>query len=506
MSARRASVARGGPSARLKPHPLTTLFPAMAGAEYQRLKEDIRRHGLREPILTHRGAIVDGRQRYRACRDLGIEARTREWDGTGSFLDLIVSLNLYRRHLSESQRAIIAARLADLYAAREGEARGRRTKSADLRSLPQGKRTVRAAQAMRVGARTVELARRVLRSGSTELIGAVERDELAVTLAAEATRLPVGVQREMLQRGGRALRAAVHDHARAERPAPIGRSKVQTRPFSSLGRFTVIYADPPWRYDHSRSRSRAIENHYSTMTLEEICALPVASIATDDAALFLWATAPKLNEAMEVMKKWGFRYRTALIWDKGRIGMGYWVRGQYEQLLIGPRGKMAPPVPSARPASVIRAPRGEHSRKPEIFRRIIEEMCPGVPRIELFARGPAAKGWAVWGNEAIPEAMQETKAPKGFARHERRAEGQTTRRDDYGKRTTHSSARAQRSNDGAARAHGDDLRRLSRSGQARARVGQAMGAGGGDCEMARRADDGGVTGAAPRKAAPRRGR
>lgn len=111
-------------------------------------------------------------------------------------------------------------------------------------------------------------------------------------------------------------------------------------------KYQVVYADPPWRYSFSRSKSRQIENQYPTMTEAEICALRIP--AADDAVLFLWATAPKLRSALAVMDAWKFEYVTQAVWDKMRVGMGYWFRGQHEILLVGTRGHWSPPAPSAR--------------------------------------------------------------------------------------------------------------------------------------------------------------
>jgi N6-adenosine-specific RNA methylase IME4 len=147
--------------------------------------------------------------------------------------------------------------------------------------------------------------------------------------------------------------------------------------------------------------NRSIENHYPTMTLEEICALPVADLATDDAILYLWATAPMLAECMKVMPAWGFTYRTSFVWVKDKIGMGYYARNRHEFLLVARRGDMPPPAEEVRVSSVVEAPRGAHSAKPLIFYELIERFYPTLPRIELFARGPARPGWAAWGNQAL---------------------------------------------------------------------------------------------------------
>jgi N6-adenosine-specific RNA methylase IME4 len=167
-------------------------------------------------------------------------------------------------------------------------------------------------------------------------------------------------------------------------------------------RYPIIYGDPPWRYEHSISNSRDIENHYPTMSLEEICALPVADLATEDAVLFLWATAPKLGECFEVLKAWGFEYRTCAVWAKDKIGMGYYVRNQHELLLIAKRGEPPMPKESDRRPSLIHAARTEHSYKPVEFYELIEGMYPELPKIELFSRSPR-EGWSAWGNQAGAE-------------------------------------------------------------------------------------------------------
>ena len=166
------------------------------------------------------------------------------------------------------------------------------------------------------------------------------------------------------------------------------------------GKYHVLYADPLWRYEHIKSESRAIENQYPTMSLQEICALSVP--AADNAVLFLWATSPKLSEAMRVIEAWGFDYRTCAVWDKEQIGMGYYFRQQHKLLLVAARGSLAVPEPSRRISSVLRVKRSRvHSRKPVEVVTALESMYPKFgkrDRIELFAREDRV-GWSVWGNE-----------------------------------------------------------------------------------------------------------
>ena len=166
----------------------------------------------------------------------------------------------------------------------------------------------------------------------------------------------------------------------------------------SNGRYPLLYADPPWQYEHSKTNNRKIENHYPTMTLDAIKALPVADLAEDDCVLLLWATAPKLAEAISVIDAWGFLYRTSAVWVKPSVGMGYWFRNRHELLLLATKGKPKPPQECVRVGSVFEAKRTAHSAKPDCVRTAIETMYPYRQRLELFAR-QAHDGWDAWGNE-----------------------------------------------------------------------------------------------------------
>ena len=188
---------------------------------------------------------------------------------------------------------------------------------------------------------------------------------------------------------------ATRTHRQTAKAAKVADIVAHPAGIMPVGPFAVLYADPPWRYEHA-DPTRAIENQYPTMTTAEICALHVP--AADNAVLLLWATSPKLVEALSVMQSWGFEYRTNMVWVKQKIGMGYYARQQHELLLIGRRGKLPVPDPEDRPSSVIAAPRGEHSEKPDAAYDVIERMYPTAERCELFQRRPRT-GWAAWGNQ-----------------------------------------------------------------------------------------------------------
>ena len=168
-----------------------------------------------------------------------------------------------------------------------------------------------------------------------------------------------------------------------------------------MKKYQIIYADPPWRYDFSKDNTDSIEKHYPTMDIKEICSLKIPT--DENAVLYLWATAPKLLEALQVMNAWGFIYKTHAIWDKGWVGMGYWFRGQHELLLVGVKGKFSPPKNELRISSVIRVKKSGHSDKPDYIRSMIDKWYPNASKLEMFCRDHTPlflkTGWDVWGNE-----------------------------------------------------------------------------------------------------------
>jgi N6-adenosine-specific RNA methylase IME4 len=167
-------------------------------------------------------------------------------------------------------------------------------------------------------------------------------------------------------------------------------------------KYGVIVADPEWRFEpwsRKTGLDRAADNHYPTSPLAAIKSRNVQSIAAKDCVLFLWATGPMLPQALQVMAKWGFTYKSQYVWTKDKAGTGYWSRARHELLLIGTRGNIPCPAPGKQWESVICAPRGKHSAKPVKAMKMIEEYFPNLPKIELNCRGKPRPGWNGWGAE-----------------------------------------------------------------------------------------------------------
>lgn len=164
------------------------------------------------------------------------------------------------------------------------------------------------------------------------------------------------------------------------------------------GKYQIIYADPPWQYQFGFDIHGAASRHYNTMSIDELCQLPIKDLADDNSVLFLWVTSPKLADCFRVIEAWGFVYKTSFVWDKVKHVMGHYNSVRHEFLLICTRGSY-PKQSNTLIDSVVEVERtDEHSEKPERFREIIDNMYPEGKRIELFAR-KSIDGWDSWGSE-----------------------------------------------------------------------------------------------------------
>ncbi len=189
------------------------------------------------------------------------------------------------------------------------------------------------------------------------------------------------------------------------------------------GPFDVVLADPPWRYSNMGSGLQGLAgSHYQTLTIDQLEELPVVEVCAPRCVLVMWATWPKLPDAMRLIDAWGFEFKTGLPWvkvtkalDKVRSSVGFWMRATSEPVLIAVRGKASPPPPASRRAGilgnlgeVLLAPRQEHSAKPDAIYEFAESLTAhlGDERLELFARG-LRDGWTCWGQEALDDEALE---------------------------------------------------------------------------------------------------
>lgn len=360
-------------------HEIANIFPLLDGAELDALVADIKENGLLEPIVTHDGKIVDGRNRYRACELAGVEPRFKEWKQNGvSLISWVIAKNLHRRHLTSSQLAACALISLPFF---EEEAKKRQavghfnapqySESPVVEKIPQlgdGRAREHSAKAFNTNSRYVQDAKRI-QEKRPELISKIKSGEMTIT---------------------QAKREIVRDEVKKELQLPSEK-------------YRVIYADPPWNYSDKLSADLSnhyggAEKHYPSMTIEQLCAMDVKSIADEDAVLFLWVTSPLLEECFSVIKAWGFKYKTSFVWDKVKHNMGHYNSVRHEFLLVCTRGSCTPENVKLFDSVQTIERTDKHSQKPEEFREIINTLYPSGRRIELFAR-EQAKGWEAYGNQ-----------------------------------------------------------------------------------------------------------
>ncbi len=355
--------------------------------EYSELERSILDEGCRDALVVWHGILVDGHNRHEICSRHGIPFTTidRQFASRGAVKDWILTNQLGRRNLSDDQRSMLAARLANM---RQGERTDLSPDGEKCEAISQSE----AAERGNVSKRSVERATKVLRKGTAELIKAVDYDKIPVSAAAALVDRPPEYQRSVVHMVESGEAKGVVDARRL-----LKREEAKVAPAMD-GKYKVIYADPPWCYGDKRDgNTTGAEDHYPSMTIQELCKMPVKELTEDNAVLFLWVTSPLLEECFEVIRAWGFKYKTSFVWDKVKHNMGHYNSVRHELLLVCTRGSCLPDNPKLYD-SVVSIERGEHSVKPEEFRQMIDDLYPSGARIELFARQPVP-GWAAWGNE-----------------------------------------------------------------------------------------------------------
>ncbi len=452
-------------------HPFADLFPMIGAADWPDFVADIRVNDVREKIVILDGKILDGRNRYKAGIEAGRLAEDVDWKKDKHFttfrqvapfmdpLAWVLSKNLHRRHLSDSQRALVAADLARLVPGRPS-AESPRTKhdaapdnSANLRDFEEAPvmTQAEAAEALHVSERSVSSARKVLDAGAPELVAAVRDGAVAVSAAAEIADMPVETQADLIRAADpkafarvakerRAVKQAEKKARRDERQKAMGKANLA----AGERKFPVLYVDPEWpweAYSRETGMDRSEENHYPTSSLEELRARNIAGLAEADAVMFCWIRPGMMRASIEIIEDaWGFKVVSEFVWPKDKFGKGYWNRNQHEILVVATRGNPPCPAPGENWSSLLWGDRTEHSAKPESALFLIEAYFPDAPKIELNRRGCARDGWWAWGNEVTgdaargivvdengfadashlplpPRVGQDTPHPTGFAGH-----------------------------------------------------------------------------------------
>lgn len=364
-----------------------SLIPSLTAEEYEGLEKNIIEEGCEESIVTWKGYIIDGHNRYEICNKHNIAFNVLEKDNFETEADVkmwMINRQFDRRNLPIETRLALTYRLKDI------EAEKAKLRQLNLSNLKQfqnddtaipvsvpvrspeeskGKTLEKIAKKAGVSTRTAEQYDAIQRKGTEE-------------------------QKAQVNSRKSSIKKVYTQIQRAER---LEKNKATQWP---EGKYRIIYADPPWKYGDERAGGNhggAID-HYPTMSLQELSDMPVDELAEDDAVLFLWATSPLLEDSFKLLNSWGFKYKTQFIWDKVKHNMGHYNSVRHEHLLIATKGSCTPDNKKLFDSVQTIERTDKHSEKPEEFRQIIEQLYTYGNKIELFAR-KSAEGWEAYGNE-----------------------------------------------------------------------------------------------------------
>lgn len=378
------------------------VIPAIEGAELDALRADIKLKGQLVPILVNGQTVIDGRARLKICEELGISPITHDLGSAANDADWAISTNLFRRHLTTAQRAFIAEKLASL---RKGSNQHTATAACSRQE---------AAIRLGVSEDSIDRARNIREKGCSKLLDMVTKNGLSLDAAAKLVKhFPSHIDQEaVIEKGTTCVKKEIYKkevidvkRANAQLLAKNNGAALATL----KGTYSVIYADPPWDY-HGNSKGSHCDPaiHYPLMTTKAIMALPVKQCLTKDAALYLWVPSCLLEDGLEVIKAWGFKYVSQMVWCKSNavIAQGP-TKTAHELLLIGSKGNALHDT-KMRLNSWVQAPTTAHSKKPEIFARMIDDMYPGFPKLEMFARAPRSNEWSVFGNQVVKKGGVKT--------------------------------------------------------------------------------------------------
>lgn len=367
------------------------LIPPLTAEEYAGLEESILQEGCRDALIVWGDTLIDGHNRFEICtrHNIPFEITEMLFPSRVDVIAWIIKNQFGRRNLPAYERARLALRLKPVIAEKAKENLVTHTDDG-YQGLQNSAKAVdtrkELAAAAGVSHDTIAKVEKIEAHATPEMKEQLRAGQMSINQAYQTVR-----REEKKQ----AVQQRIEEHATVQ----TGVVDIQT----TARKYNIIYADPPWRYWESGNKNQAL--HYTTMTIDEICGLPIKNIADDDCVLFLWVTYPILQEAFKVIEAWGFKYSTAaFVWvkknkqqDSPFIGCGAWTRANSEICLLATKGNVM--RLDAGISQIIESPIEEHSKKPDIVRELITRLVGELPRVELFCRYPA-QGWDVWGNEA----------------------------------------------------------------------------------------------------------
>jgi N6-adenosine-specific RNA methylase IME4 len=370
------------------------LIPPLTKEEFSQLEHNCIAEGIREAIIIWNDIIIDGHNRYEISLmyDLPFETNELYFKDENEVKEWMILNQFGRRNLSNYQRSVLALELEDVFKEKAKQQQIRKPDSVKQISAEQ---------------KPIETRKELAK------VAQVSHDTIAKVKVIEA-KAPEEIK-EKLSSGEVSINQVYQDIKKEEKKELLEQKKQQYEErilstsnnefkiniFNTNEKFRVIYSDPAWSYNDKQDTPNlgGASKHYQTMTLNEICNLPVKEISEKDSVLFLWVTSPLLEDAFEVIKSWGFKYKSSFIWDKVKHNMGHYNSVRHEILLIATKGSCVPDNKTLYDSVQSIERNDNHSEKPIDFLNIIDDLYLFGNKLEMFCRKIKKQNWYGWGNE-----------------------------------------------------------------------------------------------------------
>jgi N6-adenosine-specific RNA methylase IME4 len=365
------------------------LIPALTQEEFKQLEENCLEEGIREAIITWKGFIIDGHNRYEIANkwNLDFQTKSKHFEDEEEVKEWMILNQFGRRNLTLYQRSILALELETLFSEKAKESKSEkvshyRNTGEVLVNSPKPDTRKKLSNISGVGEQTISRVKAIQEKAPEEVKAKLQTGEVSINQAYKEIK---------------------KEEKKEERIELINKqiNEIEAGNLPELeGLFDVISVDPPWNYEGENKKEtsfdsvgRRVANPYPEMSTEEIKKIQLPLMK--DSIVFLWTTHKFLPDALEILKEWNLEYKATLVWNKEKMGMGAWFRMQCEFCLVGIKGK--PYWENTKYRDILNEPRREHSRKPDSFFSMVEEITLGR-RLEYFSR-EKRKGWEVFGND-----------------------------------------------------------------------------------------------------------
>lgn len=372
------------------------LIPPLTSEEFTQLENNCLAEGIREAIITWQGFIIDGHNRYEIATRWGLEFKTEEksFNNEEDVKEWMILNQFGRRNLSNYQRSVLALELEDVFKEKAKEkqklSEGKGIQISEDLKTPEIVTIKEVAKVANVSHDTIAKVKKIEEKAAPEIKEKLSTGEMSINQAYQ------DIKKEEKQQE---LQKKKEEYT--ERIVSKSQNEFKVDIFNTSEKFRIIYADPAWSYNDKQDTPQlgGAAKHYDTMTISELCKLPVKEISEKDSVLFLWVTSPQLEDAFEVIKAWGFKYKSSFIWDKIKHNMGHYNSVRHEILLIATKGSCVPDNKILFDSVQSIERNDNHSEKPIEFLNIIDELYQYGNKLEMFCRKIKKQNWYGWGNE-----------------------------------------------------------------------------------------------------------